>query len=286
MTFFQIIYLGATSLLILLGLPAGASEKPLHVLVDPGHGGTDQGATRGAIKESKISLQVSTLLQKILENDPRFKVSLTRTSDKFVSLKARVDSIEKNQADIFLSIHANSSIDRRAKGVEFYFQNQLPADEETLYLAATENRMEKIEGAEKPNSLPSDSVKLVSTDAADDEPTKKNDVLAILEDLKRQTRMSSSLRLSDKMLAAWSKNSPDNQMAENNIIRQAPFYVVAKASVPSVLVELGFITNPKEADRLIDPAYQKIIAERIYQGLSDYKEMMDKTELGPLKSSP
>lgn len=256
-----------------------ASTKPLHVLVDPGHGGADQGATRGSVKESKISMQVAEQLQKMLEADPAFQVSLTRTSDKFVSLKNRVELIEKNKADLFLSIHANSSTDRRAKGVEFYFQNHLPADEETLFLAANENRMESEKRTEDNASAENRMADL------NDQPTKKNDVLAILEDLKRQTRMTSSLKLSDRLLSAWSKSTPHKHF-DSNVIRQAPFYVVAKATVPSVLVELGFITNPKEAERLVDAQYQKSVAERIYQGLRDYKEMMDKTQGGTLKSSP
>jgi N-acetylmuramoyl-L-alanine amidase len=243
----------------------------LHVLIDPGHGGADSGATRGKIKESQIALQVSEKLRELLAADLQFQVSLTRTSDRFLTLKDRVEQIEETKADLFLSIHANSSSDRRARGVEFYFQNHLPPDEETLYLAATENRLER---------------QLASTTESELEPTKKNDVLSIIEDLRRQTRMTSSLKLSDKLLRSWNRGSESPSKTESNTIRQAPFYVVSKAGVPSVLVELGFITNPKDADRLVDANYQQSIAERIYRGLREYKEMMDKTEPGPLKSSP
>jgi N-acetylmuramoyl-L-alanine amidase len=243
----------------------------LHVLIDPGHGGADSGATRGKVKESQIALEVAEKLQNILERDPQFQATLTRTSDRFLTLKNRVQLIEKNKADLFLSIHANSSSDRRARGVEFYFQNHLPPDEETLYLAATENRLER---------------QLASANDSELEPTKKNDVLSIIEDLRRQSRMASSLRLSDKLLHSWNRNQESLSKGETNTIRQAPFYVVSKANVPSVLMELGFITNPKDADLLVDANYQQGIAERIYNGLREYKEMMDKTEPGPLKSSP
>lgn len=245
-----------------------AESHPLHILVDPGHGGIDSGAANGSVRESDLSLKVAELLKGLLEKNPGFKVSLTRSSDKFVSLPARVAQVEKVGADLFLSIHANSSQDKRARGVEFYFQNHLPPDEETLFLAANENRMEKINEKE------------------DLEPSKKNEVLSIIDDLKRQTRMFSSLKLSSSLLKSWSSESGAELKFENNAIRQAPFYVVSRSPVPSVLVEIGFLTNPKDAEKLKDPQFQQRIAQRIYSGLRDYKEMIDKSEARTLKSSP
>ena len=118
-----------------------AQANPLYVVIDPGHGGSDAGAVYGDAKESDIALKVSLQLKKLLEKDRDFKVSLTREADFNLSLEERVQKAEKQKADIFLSLHANASNDQRAKGVEFYFQNNLPADEEAMYLANLENKM-------------------------------------------------------------------------------------------------------------------------------------------------
>lgn len=225
----------------------------LNIAIDPGHGGSDSGAVYGRAKESEIALKVAQELKKQLDTDPNFSASITRDGDKNLSLQERVQFAEKARADLFLSIHANSSPDQRARGVEFYFQNHLPADEETLYLAAQENQMQKMNET--------------AIESASD-PTKKNDVLAIIEDLKRQHRIQSSHALSRTLFMAW-QNSTDK--IDSNVIRQAPFYVVSKTNVPSVLVELGFITNPHDSQKLINPDYQKEIARRIYQGLKNYK---------------
>lgn len=244
------------SILFFISLQTQAS--PLHVVIDPGHGGIDAGAVYGNAKESEIALKVSLQLKALMEKDKDFKVSLTREADQNLSLEDRVQKAEKQKADIFLSLHLNASKDLRAKGVEFYFQNNLPADEESLYLANLENKM--------------------SQEQSEDSLSKKTDVLAIVEDLKRNTKMHQSHQLSQKLLQAWSQN----QRSGSRIIRQAPFYVITKTKIPSVLVELGFISNEAEAQKLLQSSYQKQLAERIFTGLQDFKEMVDKAELRSL----
>ncbi len=226
---------------------------PLKIMIDPGHGGVDSGAVHGKAKESEIALKVSQLLKEKLNHNSEFLADLTRNSDRNISLQDRVKLAEKNHSDLFLSIHLNSNPDLRAKGVELYFQNHLPPDEEIFFLAANENKYE------------------TQTEiSSDDEPTKKNDIAAIIEDISRSHRMLTSHRLSVDLKKAW--ELPHQQ---NVTIRQAPFYVVAKATVPSVLVELGFISNPKEAEKLSSPVYQAEIAEKIYHGLLLYKENLN-----------
>lgn len=227
-------------------------------MIDPGHGGTDTGAVYGDAKEAEITLKVAQHLKALLEKSADFAPHLTRTQDNALTLQDRVHAAEKEKADLFLSIHANASPDKRARGVEFYFQNQLPADEDSMYLANLENQV----------------VKDAAATSADADISKKTDVLAIIEDLKRQTKMRSSYALSDRLLKSWNIQGPQN----SNIIRQAPFYVITKTAIPSVLVELGFISNPRESQKLIQPQYQKDIAQKLYQGLQAYKEMIDKAE--------
>ncbi len=237
-----------------LSLPAHA----LHIMVDPGHGGSDSGAFYRGIKESALVLQVADRLIELLNTNPDFKVSSTRTKDQFVSLKDRVHLAEMKGVDLFVSLHANSASDARARGMEFYFQNNLPPDEETLYLASLENNM----------SL---NRKEISDILGADDVSTKGDVAAIVEDLKRQKRMSESLNLSKSLFQVWQ----NNPVVPKNTIKQAPFYVVSKTSMPSVLIEVGFLTNPKEAQLLASSSYRNEIAQNIYKALLEYKENLD-----------
>jgi N-acetylmuramoyl-L-alanine amidase len=248
---------------------ASPAAGPLHVLVDPGHGGIDTGAVRGNIRESEIALKVSALLAELLREDPRFKVSMTRTSDESVALNERTRMARDLKADVFLSIHVNSSQDPRARGKEFYFQNQLPADEEAMFLASRENKEAATDETEtsvrKPDSLSSNA-----------------DLKLILEDLNRNYRIHSSSDLSRTLLESWASNGQPHKTSR--AIRQAPFRVVSNIHIPSVLVELGFLTNPQEGPKLTDSEYQKSLANSLHQGLIRYKETMDKGPQPPLQS--
>jgi N-acetylmuramoyl-L-alanine amidase len=235
------------------------AQAGLKVVIDPGHGGVDAGAVYGAAKESEISLQVAKNLKELLDKKGGFQTSLTRVSDQNLSLPERVHLAEAAKADLFLSIHTNASPDQKAKGVEFYFQNQLPADEESMYLANNENMM----------------LKEVSENDGEGDLSKKSDVLAIIKDLNRHHKMMTSFTLSNYLWNAWYAGGKKASKS----IRQAPFYVISKTSIPSVLVELGFLSNPKESEKLVQPAVQKELAHKIMTGLMNYKEMVDKTEL-------
>lgn len=116
----------------------------LHIAIDPGHGGHDRGATHSKIKESDLVLTVASKVKKRLEKNPDIHVAMTRNEDRNVSLADRVKIAENNKVDVFVSLHANAAADQRAKGVEFFFQNNLPPDEETLYLASLENQSNDI----------------------------------------------------------------------------------------------------------------------------------------------
>ncbi|MGZ5278652.1 MAG: N-acetylmuramoyl-L-alanine amidase family protein [Pseudobdellovibrionaceae bacterium] len=249
-------------LMATVALSLAEASSPIIIMIDPGHGGVDTGAVYGPAKESEITLQVAQHLKSLLEKSPDFTPTLTRSQDSALSLQDRVHLAETEKAELFVSIHANASPDKRARGVEFYFQNQLPADEEAMYLANLENQVVK--------DLPI---------ANGPDINKKTDVLAIVEDLKRQTKMRSSYVLSDRLFKSWNPNGSKN----SNVIRQAPFYVISKTNIPSVLVELGFISNPKESQKLIQTRYQKEIAQKIFEGLQAYKEMVDKSEPGRLQ---
>lgn len=225
----------------------------LQVMIDPGHGGVDSGTTHSGIHEKDLVLKVAGYLKTLLEDNPQFSVQMTRQKDQHLSLQERVKKAEKAQSDLFISLHANSNPDSRVKGTELYFQNSLPPDEESLMLADQENQTES-----------ATENKLHNNEA----PSKKGDILAIVDDLHRQYRAKSSLKMTQLLATDW----------PHTAIRQAPFYVVSKTSMPSVLVEVGFLTHPEESKKLNTVKYQQEIAQKIYKAVLQYKEMMDKIE--------
>ncbi len=223
----------------------------LHVVIDPGHGGVDKGAARGAIRESHIALSVAKKLADRLRDDGRFAVTLTREADVALTLPERAAIAKRVQADLFVSIHANASEDPRAHGVEFWFQNQLPADEESLFLASRENQSH--EG----------DVRRGRGAAV----TAKSDVARIIEDLRRNHRIASSGDLSRTLLAEWHSKA---RRRNKHAIRQGPLFVVSEVHVPSVLVELGFVSHESEGPRLTDPGHQSLMAGNLYEGIAKF----------------
>lgn len=254
------------TVLLTSAMGAAAASSRLHVMIDPGHGGVDSGASRGGLKESEIVLTVAKRLVKLLEDDPRFQASLTRSTDHFLTLLERAQLARAAKADLFLSIHVNSSRDRRAWGKEFYFQNQLPVDEEAMFIASRENAENRAARAEP----------LVP---ATESFSAENDVRRILEDLRRNERILASSELSKALYETWIKSG---HKAGSRAIRQAPFYVVSNVDVPSVLVELGFLSHPVEGPRLATKTYQAELAQSIYESLIAYKERMDNDVPRPL----
>lgn len=237
-----------------------AAPSPLHVMLDPGHGGQDSGAVSGGTREADLVLKIAQQLEKKLALSSEFKVSMTRNQDQKVPLHERVRKAEMAEADVFLSLHANSNTDSRVRGMEIYFQNHLPPDEETLLLAALENQRELMSEAVKSRS---------------DNLSKKNDVAMIVEDLRRSSRVRSSRRLSLELTNNWNPARTESTTSRQKTIRQAPFHVVSRISIPSVLMEIGFLTNKNDRENLQRPEVQAQIVDSLYAGLRDYKKRMD-----------
>jgi N-acetylmuramoyl-L-alanine amidase len=248
-----------------------AGAAPLHIMIDPGHGGVDTGATRGNLKESEIALKVSSYLADLLRQDPRFQVSMTRTTDTKISLDHRTEAAEAAKADLFLSIHLNSSRDPRARGQEFYFQNQIPVDEESMFLASRENEEVKSE------------TDADGADAKAEPLSSKSDLKRIIEDLHRNHRVIESSEIAKILLETWLSNSTTSTVG-SRAIRQAPFRVVSNIKIPSVLVEIGFISHATEGLKLAQVDHQKDMAQRLYKGLIKFKETIDKDHAENLKS--
>tara|TARA_B100001248_G_C27380500_1_gene456694 strand:- start:1197 stop:1934 length:738 start_codon:yes stop_codon:yes gene_type:complete len=224
-----------------------------HVVLDPGHGGIDTGAYYYGLKESKITLNIASDLKELLKKNPEIKVSMTRYKDQKLSLKERADRAHAKEAQIFISIHTNSSPDRRAHGAEIYFENQLGADEESLFLAYREENQEF-------------NKNLVGR------PSKfrgkyPNTVATILDDLAKSKYQASSYQLAQTIQNRWLE---EKKMRVR--LRQAPFFVISSINMPSVLVEVGFLSHEREAKALKTRKYQKKIAQILYKSILDWKE--------------
>lgn len=239
---------------------SNAQAKTLNILIDPGHGGMDHGAVRENIRESDVVLKVAKQLKNLLDQDSRFKADMTRTADADVGLDARVQKAKSKKFDLMISIHANAADDARAKGYEIYFQNHLPPDEETLFLANLENQKNKMKSSEESESY-------------------TNDVQAIIGDLKRQHNLLASKNLSTYLFDSWNSH-------KSSVIRQAPFYVLTKADVPAVLVEIGYMSNPKELAKLTDIKYQKEIARQLFAGLESYYQKFSNSSAEETLTTP
>lgn len=245
---------------ILPGLSVAVSSaegEPFAVIIDPGHGGSDSGATRGHLREADIVLSVGRILKGLIAARTNFRVFLTRNSDKTMSLEERAASVGKDiKRGLFLSLHVNASENPTAHGVEFYFQNQLPPDEESQFLANRENQMSG-EASERRELK---------------ESSRLPDVMAIIDDFSRNYRILQSAFLGEDLVSQW--NGPIKLRTVP--LRQGPFYLVNHLEVPSVLVEIGFVSNREEARKLSQSSVRKDQAENLYQGIIKYKERLDK----------
>lgn len=221
--------LWAQVVLVLLFVHFSKPAFSFTVVIDPGHGGTDNGATKGTIIESKIALSVGLKLAAKLEQDNSFRVILTRSKDNSVTLKQRVKTSNSNDADLFVSLHGNSSTDRRAKGAEFYL------------------------GA--------------STPPPSEDGSTLNSVDSIVKDLKYKALLYQSQSLAISSYETWKQST----LSIPRAIKQAPFYVINRNNVPSILVEFGFITNSQESLNLLQDETQDQIAQNLYSAVKNFK---------------
>ncbi len=236
--------------LVTLSLSLTTQAEPYRIVVDPGHGGMDTGASLGAFHESDITLQISKKVKEEFKENINYEVYLTRETDKIIPLIDRTELSKKKKADLFISIHANSSPDLGAKGAEFYFQSQMPPDEETLFLANREN----------------------SEIASNENTRAEGDLAAIIEDIQKTSHVYASQILAETLLQKWKKNFQVRPQS----IKQGPFRVLVDSVTPSVLIEVGYITNAKDRSDLTQSEKQKKMAEIIYKAVVEFKEKMDK----------
>src|SRR5580704_14937822 len=227
---------------------APPDARDLIIAVDAGHGGEDPGAIgKNGTREKDVVLAIARELALKINAEPGMKAVLTRNGDYFVPLRDRMRRARAQQADLFVSIHADSIRDRRVDGSSVYILSQRGAtDEASRWLAERENASDLIGGV-----------------SLDD----KDDVLAsVLLDLSQSASLSASQVAAERVLHQL------NRVGEvrKHEVQQARFMVLKSPDIPSMLVETAYISNPQEEQRLRSPAHQAKLAAAIHRGVHDY----------------
>jgi N-acetylmuramoyl-L-alanine amidase len=233
---------GDRSLTRVLGLKLG------RVVLDPGHGGKDVG-THGpsGLYEKEVVLDVSRRLGALIEGRLGSEVIYTRDEDTFIPLEARTRLANDRKADLFLSIHANSSPYRTAAGVEMYYLN-FTTSKAALDVAAREN-------AGSGSSI--------------------HDLKDLLEKIALKDKIDESREFATRLQASLSTlETKGNAGAKNRGLKKAPFIVLIGASMPSVLAEIGFLTNAGDEALLRKSEYRQKIAEALYKGIANYADTL------------
>ncbi|HZC44260.1 MAG TPA: N-acetylmuramoyl-L-alanine amidase [Acidobacteriaceae bacterium] len=218
------------------------------IVIDAGHGGHDSGTIgEGGIEEKDIALDVALRLGHLLQQRMGAQVIYTRRTDKYVPLEERTAIANAAHADLFLSIHANSSSDPDVRGVETYFLN-FTTSPDAMAVAGREN---------------ADSNRSVYE----------------LSDLVRKIALSDKVDESrefagDVQEQLYSGLLSGNPGLKNRGVKQAPFVVLIGAQMPSILAEISFLTNPEDASELTRPRYQERLAEALYRGVAEYVDGM------------
>jgi N-acetylmuramoyl-L-alanine amidase len=231
---------GGTSLMRALGLKIG------RIVIDAGHGGHDSGTLgAGGIEEKDVVLDVALRLGKLLHDRLGAEVVYTRDDDTFIPLETRTAIANKAQADLFISVHANSSQDPDVSGVEVYYLN-FTSDPEAMTVASRENAV----SSESVHEL-SDLVKKI----------------ALKDKIDESRELAADVDAS--LYAGLRKGNAD---LKNRGVKKAPFVVLIGANMPSILAEISFVTNPRDAEKLEMPVYRERVAESLYKGIARYAE--------------
>ncbi|MBN9561283.1 MAG: N-acetylmuramoyl-L-alanine amidase [Alphaproteobacteria bacterium] len=217
-----------------------AADKPM-IVIDPGHGGRDPGAIgRSGTLEKNVTLATALELKRQLLATGKYRVALTRTGDKFVSLAGRVAFARKHDADLFIAIHADSSTNHKAHGASVYTRTDDSGGTRTARVAAT----------------PGNSPAIASTIA-------KSDPAPPMGSASLQNTMIDNLEGDIRMVVEPS--------------RQAKFYVLRARRIPSVLLEMGFLSNRRDEALLKRPKHRSVIARSLRDAINDYFAHLQRT---------
>ncbi len=228
-----------------LGLRVG------RIVIDAGHGGRDPGAAGPGYFESALTLDIALRLEKLLAREPGVEVVLTRRTDEYVPLQERTAIANRAGADLFVSIHANASRNRNARGVESYLLN-FASTEEAAAVAARENASSTL-------------------------------TMSHLNDLVKQIALNSKLDESRDLAGHVQKAlvrrlRTSNRALKDLGVKQAPFVVLVGAAMPSVLVEVSFMTHRQEGRLLGTGPYRQRVAEALLDGVRGYLRTLKRAE--------
>ena len=235
---------GESTLTRALGLKIG------RIVIDPGHGGHDTGTIGPTgLMEKDLCLDVALRLGKIIKQRlPGAEIVYTRSDDTFVPLEERTNIANQAKADLFISIHANSSRDHAARGVETYYLN-LKGSPEAMEVAAREN-------------------------ASSDDGV--HDLEDLVKKIAQNEKIDESREFAEDIQDSLAKRIQKASRAEKNRgVRKAPFVVLIGADMPSILTEISFLSNPADEKLLKEPEYRQRVAEGLYQGVADYLQSMN-----------
>jgi N-acetylmuramoyl-L-alanine amidase len=218
------------------------------ICIDPGHGGSDLGAVgRSKTTEKVITLKVGLKLKRLIESKLGLYVVMTREKDEEVSLNSRVSKANNQKAQLFVSIHVNSSFRKAARGPETFYVSLKATDQEAFQLSKKENSSFK------------DELAKLATDADDE-------LKLILWNMAQTEYIKESSKLADFIQAEL------NILMDtaNRGVKQAPFRVLMRAAMPAILVEVAFISNYSEEKKLLNDSFLDKIANALYIGISKY----------------
>ncbi len=220
-------------------------RRRVRVMIDPGHGGKDPGATGPTgLKEKDVVLDIGRMVRDRLARHEGYEVRMTRDSDVFIPLEERTAMANRGRADIFVSLHINASRNRKTKGISTFVFSRGASNQEDLELAAREN------------GVPVARLKGVKF---------------IIDDMFTGARKNESLKLAKTMNDAICRSVSSAYGAPENLgLKQAPFFVLVGARMTSVLVETSFISNAHEEARLRDEAYLARVADGIAEAVRYY----------------
>lgn len=238
----------------LLGTAAFAGPT---IVIDPGHGGVQDGASSpSGLLEKNLALNISKKLKAKLEAELQAKVKLTRDGDSRLHLDERVGFANRQRPDLFVSIHANSmptATQRRVnEGIETYFLSAAASGEDAKKVAARENAEAR------------QQAKAATTDT----------LAFILADLQKAETHHDSSRLAYSVHESLIAGTG----AQDRGVQQAPFYVLMGLEAPAVLIEVGFVSHPREGERLGDAKYQQQVADSIAAGIKSFLEQIEARE--------
>lgn len=227
--------------------PRQPRRKPRQIALDPGHGGVDPGAiSPNGLYEKTVTLATARELARLLDASGRYRAVLTRGRDAFVPLRQRVARARAFRAELFLSIHADALPDRGLRGLSVYTLSERASDRDTAELATRENKDDFLAGLHLSRRPPV--------------------IGAILLDLARRQTNNQSLTLARAIVEELGRAVPLLEKPH----REAGFTVLTAPDIPSVLVELGCLSNPTEERLLRQSAHQRRLAEALKQAIDDY----------------